>query len=194
MDFFELVKKSRSYRGYDESVTISREEMLKIVDCARLCPSSVNIQPLKYYISCTKEQNALIQPLTFWAKRLTDLNLPFKGHCPTAFVVICHDTNIAENVDRFLKDVGIVAQTMLLCATEMGYGGCMIGSFTSDELSKVLSLPSNLVPVLVVAFGKPDENVILVEAPENTDVKYYRDDQNNHYVPKRSLDEVVINK
>ena len=194
MEFSELVKKNRSYRGYDESVTISREEMLKIVDCARLCPSSVNIQPLKYYISCTYDQNKLIQPLTFWARRLSDLNLPFKGHHPTAFVVICHDTDIADNVDRFQKDVGIVAQTMLLCATEMGYGGCMIGSFTSDELSSVLSLPKNLVPVLVVAFGKPDENVILTEAKPGEDVKYYRDERNNHYVPKRSLEEVVVNK
>ena len=36
MDFHELVKKNRSYRGFDESVMIPREKMLKIVDCARL--------------------------------------------------------------------------------------------------------------------------------------------------------------
>lgn len=193
MDFHELVKKNRSYRGFDESVMIPREKMLKIVDCARLCPSSVNIQPLKYFISCTKEQNAVIQPLTGWARQLPELDLPFEGHRPTAFVVICHDTDIAENAERFYKDVGITAQTMLLCATDMGYGGCMIGNFVPDKVKAALSLPKNLIPVLIVAFGKPDENIILTEPGENGDVKYYRDKQNNHYVPKRALDEVLIN-
>lgn len=193
MDFHELVKKNRSYRGFDESVMIPREKMLKIVDCARLCPSSVNIQPLKYFISCTKEQNAVIQPLTGWARQLPELDLPFEGHRPTAFVVICHDTDIAENAERFYKDVGITAQTMLLCATDMGYGGCMIGNFVPDKVKTALSLPKNLIPVLIVAFGKPDENIILTEPGENGDVKYYRDKQNNHYVPKRALDEVLIN-
>ena len=193
MDFHELVKKNRSYRGFDESVMIPREKMLEIVDCARLCPSSVNIQPLKYFISCTKEQNAVIQPLTGWARQLPELDLPFEGHRPTAFVVICHDTDIAENAERFYKDVGITAQTMLLCATDMGYGGCMIGNFVPDKVKAALSLPKNLIPVLIVAFGKPDENIILTEPGENGDVKYCRDKQNNHYVPKRALDEVLIN-
>lgn len=193
MDFHELVKKNRSYRGFDESVMIPREKMLKIIDCARLCPSSVNIQPLKYFISCTKEQNAVIQPLTGWARQLPELDLPFEGHRPTAFVVICHDTDIAENAERFYKDVGITAQTMLLCATDMGYGGCMIGNFVPDKVKAALSLPKNLIPVLIVAFGKPDENIILTGPGENGDVKYYRDKQNNHYVPKRALDEVLIN-
>ncbi len=193
MDFHELVKKNRSYRGFDESVMIPREKMLEIVDCARLCPSSVNIQPLKYFISFTKEQNAVIQPLTGWARQLPELDLPFEGHRPTAFIVICHDTDIAENAERFYKDVGITAQTMLLCATDMGYGGCMIGNFVPDKVKAALSLPKNLIPVLIVAFGKPDENIILTEPGENGDVKYYRDKQNNHYVPKRALDEVLIN-
>ena len=46
-----LVLKNRSYRGFDESVRISRETLEGFVDCARLCPSSVNKQPLKYFLA-----------------------------------------------------------------------------------------------------------------------------------------------
>ena len=46
----ELVKKSRSCRGYDESRKISREELLELVDCARFAPSSVNRQPFQYLL------------------------------------------------------------------------------------------------------------------------------------------------
>ena len=47
----DLVLKNRSYRGFDESVWISRETLEGFVDCARLCPSSVNKQPLKYFLT-----------------------------------------------------------------------------------------------------------------------------------------------
>ena len=43
----DLVEKSRSYRGYDESRQVTREELVELVECARLTPSSVNMQPLK---------------------------------------------------------------------------------------------------------------------------------------------------
>ena len=50
----DLVLKNRSYRGFDESVRISRETLEGFVDCARLCPSSVNKQPLKYFLADRK--------------------------------------------------------------------------------------------------------------------------------------------
>ena len=120
------------YNGAPGNVTSCKErgECLR----RRLNIPSGTRQELCYAVHA--EQNAVIQPLTGWARQLPELDLPFEGHRPTAFVVICHDTDIAENAERFYKDVGITAQTMLLCATDMGYGGCMIGNFcllyTSD--------------------------------------------------------------
>ena len=39
----ELLKKNRSYRGYDRSVPVTREQMLDMVDCARYAPFSRTI-------------------------------------------------------------------------------------------------------------------------------------------------------
>lgn len=192
MDFLQLVKKNRSYRGFDERVRVTREQLERLVEYARFCPSSINNQALKFYLSCTDETNALIQPLTGWARRLKTMRLPHPGHLPAGFVVICYDSSIPGGAARYAKDVGIAAQTMLLGAVEMGLGGCMIGNFAPQKVSAALGLAANLEPVLILAIGKPDETVVLTDA-ENGEVGYYRDENDRHYVPKRPLDELIVN-
>ena len=89
--FEKLVRQNRSYRGFDESRKVDREELLRMVDCARLSASSVNLQPLKYYLAWEPEAVGRIQPLTGWARNLPEMTLPHKGMYPTAFIVICQD-------------------------------------------------------------------------------------------------------
>lgn len=192
MEFMELVRKNRSYRGYNENRPVTREELRKLVECARLCPSSVNAQPLKYRLVWQKEEVARLQEKTNWAKALTNITLPHPGMCPTAFIVICQDTGIDASLQRYQKDVGIVAQTMLLAAVEMGLGGCMIGNFNAGEVRQVLALPEAMAPLLVVAIGEPAETVVLTEVGPDGSVQYYRDENDVHYVPKRSLEDILI--
>ena len=193
MSFKELVLESRSYRGFDESVKVSREQLLEMIDCARLTPSTRNLQPLKYYLSYSDETNRIIQSLTKWAAGLPHLDIPYSGHRPTAFIVICFDKNLCgENTTPFLKDVGITAQTILLAATHMGLNGCMIGNFSPDKLTCALALSDNLMPSLVIGLGKGDEKIVLTNITDGK-TGYYRDDNDTHYVPKRTLEEELIN-
>ena len=189
----DLVRKNRSYRGYDHSYQFTRRQLENYVDHARLCPSSVNKQPLKYYLAWEPETVAKIQAETRWARALQPTTLPRPGKEPTAFIIICQDDTLDPNLNRYMKDVGIVAQTMLLAAVEEGLGGCMIGNFTAGSVKEVLGLAENLHPLLVVAFGKPAEEIILVDVPEDGNTNYYRDEADTHYVPKRSLEDELIN-
>ena len=189
----DLVRKNRSYRGYDHSYRFTREQLENYVDHARLCPSSVNKQPLKYYLAWEEDAVARIQAETRWARALQPTTLPRPGKEPTAFIIICQDSDIDPSLTRYMKDVGIVAQTMLLAAVEEGLGGCMIGNFTAVSVSEVLGLPENLHPLLVVAFGKPAEEIVLVDVPADGNTNYYRDSADTHYVPKRSLKDELIN-
>lgn len=184
--------KNRSYRGYDESRRIEKSELLDMVDCARLAASSVNIQPFRYYLAWEKEEVDRIQALTAWARNLPDMKLPHDGMCPTGFIIICQDTNISDSLARFQKDVGIAAQTILLAATEMGLGGCMIGNFKAGQVKEALNLSENLAPQLIVAVGKPAEKIVIEEIDEGAPTAYYRDENDVHYVPKRKLEDIVI--
>ncbi len=187
----DLLRRSRSYRSFDETAKITKEQLLDWIDCARLAPSSMNLQMLKFRpVTDQSECDAMLGG-TKWAAKIKDMTLPPKGHAPTAYIVICADTGVIENAVSFQKDVGITAQTIMLAATECGFGGCMIGSFSAEGVRRELHLSENLVPMLVLALGKPDEEIVLTELNESGDASYYRKG-GVHYVPKRALEEVVI--
>lgn len=188
--FKDLVMKNRTYRGYDENYQIDRATLLELIDLTRYTASSANLQPLKYFAAADKETVDKIQPLTKWAGALPQLNLPYPGTRPTAFIVICQDNNISS-ATAMLKDVGIVAQTITLGAAEKALGCCMIGSFNLPQLKEALALPEHIDPKLVIAIGKPAETIVLTDA-EDGKTTYYRDENGVHYVPKRPLEEILL--
>lgn len=187
----ELFLKNRSCRTYDESYKVSREELCDMVDCARLAPSSMNMQPFCYRLVHTPEELALVQPLTGWAAGLPDIKLPPEGKCPTAFIVICQDTAKFGPQERFLKDVGICALAIQMRACEMGLAGCMIGSFDRKKIHEVLGLAETVVPLLVIAVGKGDEECQITRV-QGDSTRYYRDENNVHFVPKRALEDIIF--
>lgn len=189
LDLKKLIDESRSHREFKTGVKIPRERLEAWILNASHCPSARNLQAIKYMIIDSNEGIAELLPLTYWAGSL-GIKLPPDGHEPTAFIVMCHDHTIAPLKSIFYMDIGICAQTIMLSATNEGFGGCMIGSASADAVRDLLSLPENLEPALILALGAPEEKVVLTDTSKG--VKYYRDENNVHYVPKRSLDEIII--
>lgn len=188
----DLVIANRSYRGFDESYRFTKEQLTEYVDMTRFTASSVNAQPLKYHIAYEKEEVDTIQKMTRWARALPQMTLPHDNMHPTGFIIICQDLDISDNLARYQKDIGIVAQTVLLAAAEEGLGGCMIGNFTPAEVKSTLDFPENIQPVLIVALGKPAEKIVITEIENGESIKYYRDENDVHYVPKRKLEDIII--
>ena len=188
----DLVRKNRSYRGYDESRKITEDELKELVDTARVAGSAANLQPLKYRLVCSEAEVAKLNGITRWGKMLKDIELPHKGKYPTAYIVICVDTDIVKIPENANTDIGIAAQTILLAAVEQGFGGCMIGNYEKAQAAEALGLPGRYVPQLIVAIGKPDETVVLTDTGEDGSVKYYRDADDVHYVPKRRLEDILL--
>jgi nitroreductase len=188
MNLKELIFKTRSYRRFDESHQIDDKSIESFIDLARLSSSGANKQPLKYLYYNTPKECERIFPYLAWAGYLTEWQGPEKGERPGAYIIILGDKSIT---DIFGVDHGIAAHSILLGATDAGLGGCIIGSIKRDELSNELSIPDNCEVLLVLALGKPVENVI-IEDIKGTDVKYWRDKDKNHHVPKRRLSELII--
>ena len=185
----ELLLKSRSIRSFVPGKKVPRDVLLSMIEATRLCPSSANLQALKFRpVYDDKECDEVFSALK-WAGYLPDGSVPPKGHESTSYIIICLDKNISSNVSAFNKDTGICAQTMMLCAAEAGFGGCMIGSFNREMLMSALSLPDNLEITLVLALGVPDEEPKIVDFDGST--KYFREN-GVHYVPKRSLEDILI--
>lgn len=188
----DLIKKNRSVRGYDNSRDVTIEELREMVDCARLSASSVNMQPLKYILVNTVDGKARVLKQVSFAAKLSTLKLPHRGSEPMAYIVICQDEQISKSETGFLRDVGIAAQSITLAATELGLGACILGYFSSKEMANALKLTENLRPLLVIALGKSIEDIRIVEIEECESTDYYRDENGVHYVPKRKLNDVII--
>lgn len=191
--FLDLVKQARSHRGFRQDRKVTRQELEHLVECARFTPAARNDQVLKYYLAEKPETVAAIQPLTKWAGALAELHLPRKGAEPVAYIVICLDGSLAENPAPYQRDVGIVAQTMLLAAAEMGLNGCMIGSFAAGELREKLGLPEAIKPQLLLALGEGTDRIVMTDVGEEGSTTYYRDAEDTHYVPKRTLEQLILN-
>jgi nitroreductase len=189
MEFSELVSRCRSYRRFDARHAISAETLRSLVALARCTPSAANRQPLRFILSCEPAANARIFETLAWAAYLKDWPGPPPEERPTAYVVILLDRTIAQGADT---DVGIAAQTMLLGATDLGLGGCMFGAIKREELASRLKLPENLSVSLVLALGKPVERVVLEGLQADGSIRYYRDAQGTHHVPKRALEDLIL--
>jgi len=185
----DLIKKNRSYRRFYEENAIERRTLEQLVDLARLSPSAANLQPLKYILSCEMQKNASIFPHLAWAGYLKDWPGPAEGERPSAYIIILGDTRISKS---FGCDHGIAAQSILLGAAERDLGGCIIGSVNREGLSKALKIQGHLEILLVIALGKPKEKVVIEIVGPTGDIKYRRDSQGVHHVPKRPLDEIIV--
>jgi nitroreductase len=185
----DLVIKNRTYRRFLEDIAVERETLCELVDLARLSASAANIQPLKYVLSYESQKNALIFPHLGWAGYLKDWPGPSEGERPSAYIIILSDTKISEFADC---DHGIAAQSILLGAAEKGLGACMIGTVRRKELSEALNIPQCYRILLVLALGKSKETVVLETVGPDGGIEYWRDSDGVHHVPKRPLDELIL--
>lgn len=189
MTLKELVLKNRSYRRFYQEVPVEQETLRELVDLARLSASGANRQPLKYVLCCDPEKNAAVFTQLGWAAYLKDWPGPSEGEKPTAYIIVLGDRKIKES---FGPDHGIAAQSILLGATERGLGGCIIATIRKEKLREALGIPDQYEILLVLALGKPKEIVKIETIGPDGNIKYWRDDQGTHHVPKRSLDEIIL--
>ena len=188
--FKDLVYGCRSFRRFYEDQRIGKETLMDLVDLARMTASTANSQALKYRIVYEKEECEQLFPCISWAGALPDWPGPKEGERPSGYIVICCDLSLGKNKQW---DDGITAQTMMLGAAEKGFGGCLIGSFNRSKAAESLGIdPEKYSLDLLLALGKPKEKVVVVPIKEDGDVRYYRDENQVHYVPKRALEDVLL--
>ncbi len=186
----DLVRSNRSCRRFFQHEAVSEDTLKSLVNLARLSASAANLQPLKYILSWEPRKNEAIFSCLAWAGYLADWPGPAEGERPAAYIIILHDREIAKDV---WCDHGIAAQSILLGARAQGLGGCMLGSIKKDLLRELLMIPPRYEILLVIALGKPREVVVLEEAGAGDSIKYWRDENDVHHVPKRRLDDIILN-
>lgn len=196
-DLGQLVRASRSYRRFDEGDPIPRALLEELVDLVRNVASGANRMPLRYRVVTEAGERESVFAQLKWAGALKDWDGPAAGERPTGYIVVCDAGGGATTA----VDEGIAAQTILLAATQAGFGGCMLHAFNHAAVEAALGLDAEgrernlaqLKPLMVIALGRPAETVRLepLSASPDGSTNYWRDDASVHHVPKRSLDDVL---
>ncbi len=189
MDFEQLIIRNRSYRRFDHSKPIDIATLRQLVDIARRTPSAANRQPLKYILVADAPRCDRLFPHLRWAGALKGWTGPAETERPVAYIIILGDREISTNPGC---DHGIACQSMLLAAAERGLGGCMLGAIDRDAIRRDFKIPERYDILLVVALGVPAETCVLEDAKVGGDVTYYRDSSGVHYVPKRPMEEIIL--
>jgi len=193
----DLIKKNRTCRRFYQNHAVDKGTLKEIVDLARLSASAGNLQPLTYIISSNPELNARIFSCLGWAGYLKDWPGPEEGEKPSAYIIILGDT---ERAREFGCDHGIASQSILLGAREKDLAGCIIGSVNRKKLRDIFNIDSRYKILLVLAIGKPKEKVVIEKVISDDksstgradNIKYWRDENGVHHVPKRSLDDIIL--
>lgn len=190
-NFRGLIEKTRNYHYFVESEKVTEDVLRGLVDLARLAPSTsnLNMQPLRFILSCDEERNNKIFDTLSWQGYLRGWGGPIKGVKPTGYIIILGDKTVCSS---YVADQGIAAQSILLGATYLGLGGCIAAKVQRRKLREELDLPTRYEILLVVAIGKPGEKIILEPQETGSDGYGWHDESGNYHLPKRSLDSVIL--
>ena len=181
-----LLKKNRSYRGYDADWKVPTTVLEKMVEVTQWVPTGKNQQAFRFKLVNDEQGAAIVTENVKMGALLPELHLPLPGTEPPAYIIIC--STIPE-CKRVHVDLGIAAQSMLLKAVELGYNGLIIAAFNAQKVTEAFNLP--YPPVLILAVGKGAEKIEMTEISADESHNYWREN-GIHYVPKIRWEELVI--
>lgn len=186
---FDLVPRARTVRKFNENQPVTTDMLRSLVNLARLSPSAANLQTLKYLLANTPERNRLVFQNLAWAGYLKDWPGPGAGERPAAYILQLGDERLGPPRE---VDAGLALQSMILGAASRGLGTCVLGGVNRSELQQALRLPAHYSILYVLALGRPAEEVRVETVGSDGDVRYWRDEADVLHVPKRSLDELIL--
>jgi len=185
-----LLEKTRSYRRFDESIKVPTDLLEYAIENTRYTSSAMNKQPLRFVIVQQKQIRDQIFSNLKWAASLKDWDGPAEGEKPTAYIIILGNRTKSS---MLTWDAGISLQAITLSLMEKGFGSCAILSFNKKEVTRILNITGEFDVELIVAVGKPAEMVVIDDIKES-DTVYWRDDEDVHHVPKRTLEELILDR
>jgi nitroreductase len=186
MEIMDLIKSRRSIRRFQQK-QIDEETLIALVDCGRLAPSGSNLQPLEFVIINNKTQVDNIFNNIKWAAYITPEGDPPEGSRPVGYIVVLVNTEVRS--ERYEFDIGSAVENIILAALGKGIASCWIANFKPKKISEILELPDKIKPIVVIALGYPAHDSKI--EPFKGSVKYWKDENENFHVPKRSLESIL---
>lgn len=151
MDAFEAIHGRRSIRRYTGE-PVDEESMERVLRAAMAAPSAGNQQPWQFVVLDDRGLIDRIPEFHPYAEMLRE--------APAA-VVVCGDTRGAPHKGYWEQDCSAATQNLLLAAHALGLGAVWLGvhplADRVEALGELLGLPTDVIPLAVIALGHPAE-------------------------------------
>lgn len=190
MNLENLLEWRRSYRKFDESRLISKDDIDEILNSIKFASCANNRQYLRFISVENKDKVLEIFDNTKWAASLpNNMGRPKEGERPVYFIAILSDEDKKLRFNGI--DEGLVISNLTLVAAEKGIGSCIIGSVNDKKMREILNYEDNYSCEVVIAFGYPKVKSTIKEIDLEEDQSYYLDDDGNYLVPKYKINDIV---
>jgi nitroreductase len=177
MQVDEAIRARRAIKWYDPEHQMPEETFIKLMEHAILAPTAFNIQNWRFVRVTDPEQRKAIRAVAWDQAQVTDaselLVLCFDNKCwqrdpqrywrkapqeVQDFLVPAIDDYYRDKPqverDEGMRSCGLVGQTIMLMALELGYQSCPMDGFDYDEVAKIINLPEDHNIAFMIAIGK----------------------------------------
>jgi len=152
MDFQELMTQRCSVRGYKPEA-VEEEKLQAVLEAARMAPTAKNLQAFQLLVIHTAGRQEELAQIYFQ---------PWFVQAPLVLAFCATPDVFAEKPQNWRDyreiNAGIVASHIALAAAEQGLGTCIIGAFDIPAAQRVLGIPEQVYPVLLMTLGYADAN------------------------------------
>jgi nitroreductase len=150
MDVYTAISQRRSVRAYKDRA-VEDDKLKKVLDAARLAPSSSNRQEWKFVVVRDKDARDKLSRAA--------LGQTFVAQAPVVIVACATETErvMACGQNAYTVDVSIACAYMTLQACELGLGTCWLGAFHEQEVKNILKIPDHIRVVTMLPLGYPDQ-------------------------------------
>ncbi len=149
MDFYEVVKKRRSFRVYKPDMP-EKEKLNRILEAARLAPTWANLQGVNYIIVKKPENVKAVWKAIEQETKFIEAPIFIIG------IISASGSGINKNGEKYYGvDFGICFEHLILAAATEGLATCWIGFFNEEEVKKVLKIPKKYKVMGITPLGYP---------------------------------------
>lgn len=190
LDVMQAMRNRRSMRRFLQK-SVSKADLFQIMEAARLAPTGMNRQPVRFAAVTGPALCKAIFPHIDWAMLIPDGSAgPTEATMPAAYIAILLDKTIhSGHTDT---DAGAAGMSILLAAESLGIGACWLGSLRRGKILSLLGQDAERYALhTMVALGYPAMRSRAVSLQgDNTD--YYLESPDALCVPKRAAEDVMV--
>jgi nitroreductase len=150
----EVIAIRRSPRSFDEQVAISDRDLIGILEAARWAPSAFNGQPWRFFVG--KRGDATFNQIL---TSLVEFNQGWAKNASALILVAAQPTRDDGSIHAdYQFDCGLSVAQLVIETHDRGLIAHQMTGFDKDKARTNVEMPTELMPVVVIAIGKQDSH------------------------------------